>query len=260
MNKILLAAFLLLLAGGLFAQKDSSASPGVSIVDTAQKQELVVSDGAKKPKKKYNLSNRANDHFMLQLGYTNWLNIPDSIGTKGFSRSINAYFMFDLPFKETPQLSAGLGLGIGSDHVFLDDDNFADVKASTSTLKFESSSSATIKKTKVVTTYLEAPIELRYTVDPEHSDKSFKTAVGVKVGTMLKGGTRSRITESGSQSNYLLKEYSKYFFNTTRVVGTARIGYGHFSLFGTYQFTSLLKTGMGPQLRPFTAGISLGGL
>ncbi|GAB3007716.1 hypothetical protein GCM10027051_04690 [Niabella terrae] len=249
MNKILLAAFALLVCGTGFAQIDTL--PG--------NQELVVSEAPKKPKKKYNLTNRANDHFLLQLGYTNWLNTPDSINTKGFSRSINAYFMFDFPFKTSPQLSAAAGLGVGSDHVYLDG-NFADVKGATNTLRFNDTASISLKKTKLVTSYLELPVELRFVADPEHSDKSFKMAVGVKVGTMIKAGTRSRITESGTQSNYLLKEASKNYFNTTRIVGTARIGVGHFTLFGTYQFTNLLKTGVGPELKPFTLGLSLGGL
>lgn len=220
---------------------------------------IAVAPPEKKPRKKYNLTNRANDHFLVQIGYTGWLDAPDSIQTKGFSRSINAYFMFDFPFKTTPKLSAAIGLGVGSDHIFLDN-NFADVKGSTNTLRFNDTTNLDIKKTKVVTSYLEAPVELRFVADPEHSDKSFKVALGVKVGTMIKGGTRSRITEPGSTPNYLLKEASKNYFNTTRIVGIGRIGMGHFTLFGAYQFTNVLKTGAGPAIRPYTIGLSLGGL
>jgi len=251
MKKFLFAACALFIAGSLFAQVDTASTPA-----------LVVSEPVKKPKKKYNLSNRANDHFLLQIGYTNWLDAPDSIKTKGLSRSINTYFMFDFPFKTSQQLSAAAGVGIGSDHVFLDD-QFANVKGRTTTMRFSGGdlSAENIKKTKVVTTYAELPVELRYVANPERSDKSFKFAVGVKVGTMLRGGTRSRIRESTSASDYyLLKESSKNYFNTTRIAGTARVGYGHFTLFGSYQFTSLLKTGAGPQLKPFTIGLSFGGL
>ncbi|MCH5599932.1 hypothetical protein [Niabella ginsengisoli] len=132
MKKFLFAACALFFAGSLFAQVDTTVSPV-----------LVVSEPAKKPKKKYNLTNRANDHFLLQLGYTNWLDTPDSINTKGLSRSINAYFMFDFPFKSSPQLSAAIGLGVGSDHVFLDN-NFADVKGRTSTMRFYGVDTATV--------------------------------------------------------------------------------------------------------------------
>lgn len=259
MKKFLFAALSLFIAGCLFAQTDTTQPPNVVMVDTTGKPPLVINEPAKKPKKKYNLSNRANDHFLVQLGYTSWLNTPDSIKTKGLSRSINVYFMLDFPFKSSQKLSAAIGLGVGSDHVFLDD-NFADVKGKTSTLRFLDTANISIKKSKVVTTYLEAPVELRYTANPERSDKSFKMAVGVKVGTMLRAGTRSRVTTNNSIPNYLLKESSKNYFNTTRIVGTGRIGYGHFTLFGAYQFTPVLKTGVGPQIRPYTIGLSLGGL
>ncbi|MEE6187348.1 hypothetical protein PIECOFPK_00477 [Mycovorax composti] len=257
MKKILFATLSLLITACLFAQDETAQS--VQLRDTTEKTTLEVNKPAKKPKKKYNLSNRASDHFMVQLGYTNWANTPDSIPTRGFSRSVNVYFMFDFPFKSSPKLSAAIGLGVGSDHVFLDD-VFADVKGRTSTMRFLDTANVSIKKTKVVTTYLEVPLELRYTANPENTDKSFKAAVGVKVGTMLRGGTRSRITTPTSYPNYLLKEANKQYFNTTRIVGTARVGYGHLSLFGTYQLTSVLKTGAGPQLRPYTIGITFSGL
>lgn len=214
-----------------------------------------------KPKKKYDLSKRANDHFLLQFGYTQWLNTPDSIKTGGLPKTVNAYFMFDFPFKTTPQLSAAIGLGIGSDNISLDKEhNFANVKAASARLPFlYDSTQMAIKKTKIVTTYLELPVELRYVANPEHSDRSFKFAVGVKVGTMIKAGTRTRLQEPGTQQ-FILKESSKYYFNTTRVAGTVRIGVGHFTLFGSYQFTKLLKDGVGPDIRPYTLGISFGGL
>ena len=241
-------------------------------VDTlpANKPELKIAESTvPKNKKKYDLSKRANDHFLLQLGYTQWLGKPDSIDTKGFSRSINAYFMFDFPFKTTPQLSAAIRLGVGSDHIIFNRD-YPDIKGQTNTLRFNyrttNPDTTYFKKTKLATTYLEAPVELRYVMNPEQSDKSFKFALGVKVGTMIKAGTRARklmFLEDGTEklrNDYLLKEASKKYFNTTRIVGTARIGFGHFTVFGTYQFTNLLKDGVGPELRPFTIGLSIGGL
>lgn len=241
-------------------------------MDTAKANtpELKIAETeVKKTKKKYNLSNRPNDHFMLQLGYTQWIGTPDSIDTKGFSKSINTYFMFDFPFKTTQQLSAAIGLGVGSDHIYFDRD-YPDIKGQTSTLRFERSPDTTFyKKSKLVTTYLEAPVELRYVSNPEKSDKSFKLAIGVKVGTMLKAGTRARTLMNYSPVNsntvstvndYVVKESSKKYFNTTRVVGTARVGYGHFTLFTAYQFSNLLKEGTGPNLKPFTIGLTISGL
>jgi len=37
----------------------------------------------------------------------------------------------------------------------------------------------------------------------------------------------------------------------------ARIGYGKFTMFGTYSLSTLFESGKGPVVYPFTAGISL---
>lgn len=216
------------------------------------------------PKKKViNLANRANDHFMLQLGYAGWAGRPDTINTGGFSKSFNVYFMFDFPFKTNPKLSMGLGAGISSDHIKFDE-TYVGIKETTSTLQFRDQSDTNhFKKSKLATVYLEAPVEFRYTADPMNSDRSFKFAVGLRVGTMLKAYTRNKTLENksgGTLNDYLVKEYSKTYFNTTRLVATARVGWGHFSLFGSYQLTSLFKEGVAADIKPFSIGLTLSGL
>ncbi len=215
------------------------------------------------PKKKIDLAGRSNDHFIIQLGYAGWSGAPDSINTKGFSKSFNVYFMFDFPFKTNPKLSMAFGPGIGSDHIKFDK-TYVGIKENTTTLQFRDQSDTThFKKTKLATVYLEAPIEFRYTADPLRSGKSLKVAVGVKVGTMLNAHTRNVLLRNGSGQNindYTMKEASKRYFNTTRLAATARFGLGNFSLFGSYQITSLLKDGAGPVIRPYSIGLTISGL
>ncbi|MEP6514381.1 MAG: hypothetical protein ABJA79_10955, partial [Parafilimonas sp.] len=67
---------------------------------------------------KIDLSNRANDHFMLQYGYDGWGGTNDSINTDGFSRHFNFYLLFDKPFKANPHYSVAFGAGLGSSHIF----------------------------------------------------------------------------------------------------------------------------------------------
>ena len=75
---------------------------------------------AKRDWSKLNMANRANDHFMIQLGYDKWAGQPDSIKTKGLSRSLNVYFMLDFPFKTDPRFSIGLGVGVSGSSIFFD--------------------------------------------------------------------------------------------------------------------------------------------
>lgn len=219
--------------------------------------------GTQKKKKTINLSGRANDHLMLQIGYAGWSGIPDSINNGGLSKSVNAYFMFDFPFKTSPKLSIGVGAGISTDQIKFSK-TYVGIKDPTTILHFVNQADTThFKRTKLVTAYLEAPIELRYTFDPLNSDKSVKLAVGVKVGTMLSAHTRYKDleNENGNTLNqYTMKESSKRFFNSTRLSLTARLGWGHFSVYGSYQVSALFKDGVAAVIHPYSIGLTLSGL
>jgi hypothetical protein len=90
-------------------------------------------------------------------------------------------------------------------------------------------------------------------------------AVGVKVGTLLDAHTKGKnlVNQTGNSINgskYILKEKDKKFFNNTRLAPTLRVGYGPFTIYGAYQITNFFKEGLGPNVRPYSIGICLGGL
>ena len=89
------------------------------------------------------LSNRSNDHFLIQYGYDGWANKTDSTPTKGFSKHFNMYVMTDKPFKTNPHMSLAFGVGIGSSNIFLDNTT-VDIAGKTNTgrLVFKDVSSA----------------------------------------------------------------------------------------------------------------------
>lgn len=244
MKKIALLALSCLMITSLFAQVTTPAVP-------AKKKEPI------------NLASRANDHFMLQLGYAGWAGIPDTINTKGLSKSINVYLMFDFPFKTNPKLSMAFGPGIGSDHIKFKS-TYVGIKDLTNTLSFRNQADTNhFKTTTLTTTYLEAPVEFRYTANPGNSDKSFKFAIGLKAGLLLNAHTRNKTLQNKAGqtvNDYLMKESSKEFFNKTRFSAIGRVGMGHFSLFGSYQITSLFKTGTTADIHPFSVGLTISGL
>lgn len=236
------------------------------IVATASAQTDSTGKKKKKDWSKISLNNRANDHFMVQLGYDGWAQLPDTIKTKGLSHSVSVYIMMDFPFKSDPRFSAGLGLGVSGSSIKFDQQQ-PNIIALSSTLPFTDYSGANaanhFKKYKLVSTYLEVPVELRFVGNPENSDASWKAAVGLKGGLLLNVHTRGKtlINAAGTTiNNYTEKESSKNFFSGTRIAGTARIGYGHVSLYGQYQITSLIKDGRGPNVHPYSIGITLSGL
>ena len=119
------------------------------------------------------------------------------------------------------------------------------------------------KKFKLTTIFLEAPVELRYNSDPENANSSFKAALGVKIGTLLKAYTKGKTLQdkNGNTINdFIAKESSKRFFNSTRLAATARVGLGIFSLYGSYQITGVLKDIAGPDIKPYSIGLTISGL
>ena len=221
-------------------------------------------DNPETPKKKerIDLGNRANDHLLLQFGFTGWAGKPDSINTSGLSKSFNIYFMLDFPFRTNPKLSMAFGPGIASDHILFKE-TYVGIKDITSTFHFTDQSDTNhFKKTKLATVYLEAPIELRYSANPV-TGKGFKTALGIKVGVLLTAHTRNskfQNKDNTTLNDYVMKESGKRFFNKQRIVITGRMGYGNLSLYGSYQANALVKDGLGPVVRPFSIGLTLSGL
>ena len=191
------------------------------------------------------------------------MRLPDSINTKGFSRTFNMYLMFDFPFKTNPQFSVALGAGLGTDNIFFDKME-VDVAGQTQTLRFRDvSDTNNYKKYKVATTYLEAPVELRFTANPANYNKSFKVAVGAKIGALLNVHNKGKNllnSAGGTINSFTKKESSKRYFNGNRLAVTGRIGYGSFSLFGSYQVNTFIKEGAGPEVKPFTIGLTISGL
>lgn len=226
---------------------------------------LAMSQSTENNPKMLDLSNRASDHLMIQYGGDAWTNRPDSVRTGGFSRHFNVYFMLDKPFKSNQKLSIAYGIGIGSSNIFFDKVN-VDVKSNSVRLPFSKADSSNHwDKFKVTTIYAEIPVELRYFSNPANPNKSWKAALGIKVGTLLKSYSKGKnlLTKTGQSiygTSYILKESDKRFFNSTMLAGTARIGYGWITLDAGYQFNGVLKDGVGPSMNKFSIGLTFSGL
>ena len=214
---------------------------------------------------KVTFTNRTGDHLMIQLSSDHLTGMPDSISShqSGFSRGFNAYVMLNKPFKGSPKFSLAIGLGISTSNISFKKMN-VDLKAASGLLPFTALDSANhFKKYKLATSYLEIPLEFRYTSKPNDPNKSVKAALGLKVGTLVNAHTKGKTLQdrNGTTLNaFVEKENSKRFLNTTHFMATARVGYGIFSLFGSYQLNKLLKDGTGPDIKLYQIGITLSGL
>lgn len=234
----------------------------ITVSVLAMSQSTTNTDGKTKL---LDLSNRAADHLMIQYGADSWTNRPDSVRTGGFSRHFNIYFMFDKPFKTNQKLSLAYGIGIGSSNMFFKNTN-VDLKSNTARLPFTNVDSANhYSKFKVTTIYAEIPVELRYYSNPADPGSSWKMAVGMKVGTLLKSYSKGKdlVNKAGNSiygPDYKVKESNKRFLNGTMLAVTGRVGYGIFSIDAGYQFNGVLKDGVGASMNRFSLGLTISGL
>lgn len=234
-------------------------------VSAAFAQDSTISFNPISPANKINLKDRPGDHLMFQLASDHWTNMPDSIKShqSGFSKGFNAYIMFDKPFKTNPKLSVGIGVGISTSNISFKKMS-VDIKAASTTLPFINLDSINhYKRYKLSIGYLEVPVELRFSSKPLENKKSFKFALGAKAGTLINVHTKAKDLEDKNNrvlNTYTLKENNKRFFNSTRISGTARIGYGIFSIFGSYQLGNVLKDIAGPPIKAYQVGLTISGL
>jgi hypothetical protein len=233
MNKYSIALLFLLCSSVAFAQTESGES-------------------AKK-----SFSKPSRDYVMLQIGYENWNNTPDSIKISGFNRVANAYVCYDFPISKS-NFSFAAGVGIGTSNIYFKN-QIINLSDTTAAIQFLPETTPAYKKYKLTTAYIEAPFELRYFGNKENRNKGFKAAIGLKIGALVSSHTKGKYTYNSKP--IVDKVVTKRYLETWRYSPTLRLGYGNFSIYGQYALNNLFRVNSGPEnIRPFQFGITLSGL
>ncbi len=201
----------------------------------------------------------SRDFIMVNLAYSNWYNKPDSVKIKGFGYNFSTYLCYDFPIKKT-NLSFAAGLGIHASVVYLDKQVMMlnDTAFATSGQVRFLSDTFGYKRYKFATTYIQAPFELRYFGNANNRNKGFKAAIGVQVGALLGGHTKAASSANGSRINY--KTNTKRYLSPWNFAATARMGWGNFSVYGSYNITNVFRDGAGPVITPYSIGLCITGL
>ena len=109
-------------------------------------------------------------------------------------------------------------------------------------------------KNRFKTWFINAPFLLELNTG-DHKNKSFHISAGAIVGFDVQTKMKYVYKENDAEQ----KEKDKQSFNTNpfRVSLTARVGIGWFNVFATYSLTPLFENNRGPELYPFTVGVTL---
>jgi hypothetical protein len=199
--------------------------------------------------------------FLIELGFNRPQDAPDNFDY-GFwgSRTMNVYYQYDftLPFLKS-KFTLSPAIGLGMDRYKFTNNYTLEYESGTNDLVMNDTE-LDIKKSQLITNYLDMPIELRYTKNPVDPSRSFKIAIGFRAGilissfTKLKYDAESEIIKEKIRRDWNLNDYRYGVYG--------KIGVGNVNLFGYYNSSTLFETGEGPDGRDInnvTIGISLGG-
>ncbi len=197
----------------------------------------------------------ASDFFMLHLQTDLWNDMPDSIQKSSYSPSVGLYLNKEFPINKS-KLSVSLGVGVATTNNFLKKRQSINLEADSGIVFMDSAK--VYGKYKYSQVFLEVPLELRYYQNTNNKNKGFKAALGLKVGNLVSAYTKGKYTSGGNQ--YKEKHYSRRFAERWRMVPYLRIGWGNYTLMGSYQITSVYQLNEGPQVFPYSLGFCISGL
>lgn len=136
-----------------------------------------------------------------------------------------------------------------------------------------------IRKSKLTAFYLDVPLMFEFQTNARHKKNSFHLGTGMMMGIRLSSHTKKYYEErdkyfevtryqpasdsyepvytAKSPGQSISKQHDDYYLSPFKWDATVRIGWGFINLFGTYSLNSLFRKDKGPELYPWTIGITL---
>jgi len=109
-------------------------------------------------------------------------------------------------------------------------------------------------KNRFKTWFINAPLLLEFNTG-DNAKKAFHISAGAIFGFNLQTKMKYKYRLDGK--NKKVKDKQSFNTNPFRVSATVRFGYGHGNIFVKYSLTPLFEKGRGPELYPFTVGVTL---
>lgn len=201
--------------------------------------------------------------FVLELGINSALDAPSKFSPALWgSRTLNIYYQYNIRILNS-KFSIVPGVGFSLERFKFK--NGATLGYDEDSLKLFTPSETGmtgLRKSQLVTNYFEIPVELRFSTNPEDPGRSFKVAVGGRVGYLYDGFSKLKYKEDGETKR--LKDKQDWNLTKFRYGLYGKFGIGNFSLFAYYNLTPLFEEGKGPgeknvvnDFQTVTVGISL---
>ena len=241
-------------------------SRGISIVEGKDGTEIKVMEMDDRPDKSYkHKKKKFRPHFAgLEVGLNNYvtsdlsLSLPpedaymDLNTGKSWNWNLN---IIDYGFGLGTNY-VGLATGLGFEFINYNFNGQNSIRKDGGTgaiIEYVPDYAGNITKSKLNATYIYAPLLLEFQIPA--GKKRIHISGGVIGGIKLWSNTKMKYTVAGEKS----KEKAKGDYNLSplRWGFTARAGYRALNIYANYYMTPLFKENLGPELYPFSVGLSL---
>lgn len=241
-------------------------SRGMSIVEGKDGYtiDIVEMDENKKQEKKEEKEKESKKKFKphyagFEIGLNNFLNADNSLHTGSFMNLNTARsWNYNLNFLEygiglgTSYVGLVTGMGVEwSNYVFDENNSIREENGDIFERPLDEVYPG-ITKSKLATTYLNAPLLLEFQIPA--GKKRVHISAGVTGGVKIGSRTKIKYRDDGRQKEVRKDDFSLAPF---RYGATVRIGYRAINLFANYYFSPLFGETATPEVYPFSVGLNL---
>lgn len=195
--------------------------------------------------------------FQIDLGF----NMPSEKGgfnTNVFgSSTVNIYYFHDMRLGKS-KFSLHPGIGLGLERYKFNNDKTLTNSEGFDSVFMDFSQYPNLRKSKLITNYIDIPLEIRFSSRPDDPNKSFKVSLGFKFGVLYDSFTKQKYSEDGEKKK--VKDKQNFNLLPIRYGPYLRIGGGNISVYAYYSLSPLFRPGVGPSgqdINNFTVGLSL---
>ncbi|MEI7724571.1 MAG: outer membrane beta-barrel protein [Bacteroidota bacterium] len=190
-----------------------------------------------------------------------------TVNLNPFELNVNLY-------KNKIGFTTGLGVQI-SNYYFTN--NYVMLKDSSALVAYQvqdaQGNMVKMKVNKMVVSYLNLPLFFEYQTNRYRRLNSFHVTLGVIAGVRIgsytkqvydnKEGSYNLVDAQGNKiasfdvEHYTVSDRGAYHLSPFKLDAAFRVGWSHLNLFSTYSLTQMFQKNQGPELYPFTVGITL---
>ncbi|GJM59465.1 porin family protein [Persicobacter diffluens] len=184
--------------------------------------------------------------FMVSFGFNNTIGGDNDFRLNWWrSKYFNVSYLYPVPLTEKISFNGGFGIGINNwsfqDKVGIVSDvtnaGAPIVTISDNAGDFPFTNMEDMKRSKLAITYIDIPLEFRYTSKGADTNRGFRAAVGGRVGYRI-GGGNSKQTLTGGRT-YKAKE--DFFLNQWRYGLSSSIGYSWINISFYYGLSDIFE-------------------